>query len=107
MSYIDKNIALKYLANSEKIYDKIKNKFLDDYKDIVVDLEKISSTNQIEEIYRYIHSLKGVSLYIGSQVLYDDCTVFLDKIKMEGTNIPSLEQIINTMKNVYFELENN
>ena len=36
MSYIDKNIALKYLANSEKIFDKIKNKFLDDYKNFVV-----------------------------------------------------------------------
>lgn len=106
MNYVDKAIALKYLANSEKIFNKIKESFLITYKDGVYEIQKLFQENKREDLYRYIHSLKGISLNLGSMVLYEDACDVLEKLKKEDKNLPSVEQFIYTFRNVYSELEN-
>jgi len=105
MSYVDKKVALQYLANSEKLFDKVKNSFLNSYKNAVADINELSSSNNREELYRYIHSIKGISLNLGSMILYEDSCDILEKLKKEESNLPSLEQFVHTLRSVYQELE--
>lgn len=105
MSYVDKKVALQYLANSEKLFDKVKNSFLNGYKNAVADINELSSSNNREELYRYIHSIKGISLNLGSMILYEDACDILEKLKKEESNLPSLEQFVHTLRSVYQELE--
>lgn len=105
MNYVDKKIALKYLANSEILFNKVKQSFLYSYQNGVEEINHFCNTNNVEELYRYIHSIKGISLNIGSMILYEDSEAVLDKIKKEG-KIPSLEQFIFTLRNVCHELSN-
>ncbi len=104
MNYVDKSIALKYLANNEMVFHKVKESFLNTYKNGVEELTRLYNEKNKEDLYRYIHSLKGISLNIGSMVLYEDACYILDKLKKEGNDLPSLEQFIYTLRNVYDEL---
>lgn len=105
MSYVDKKIALQYLANSEKLFDKVKNSFLNSYKNAIEDINELVNSNSKEELYRYIHSIKGISLNLGSMILYEDSCNVLEKLKKEDENLPSLEQFVHTLRSVYQELE--
>lgn len=105
MNYVDKNVALKYLAGNENIFNKVKNSFIASYKNALSEINKMCEDHDLEELYRYVHSIKGISLNIGSMILYDDCVDVLEKMKKEGNKIPSLEQFINTLQNVCLELE--
>ncbi len=105
MDYVDKNTALKYLANSEKIFNRVKDSFLNTYKTGVEDITSLYSNKQFEDLYRYIHSIKGISLNVGSMILFEDSCTILDKIKKEEVTLPQLEQFIHTLRSVYFELQ--
>ncbi|MBE6137158.1 MAG: hypothetical protein E7176_02045 [Erysipelotrichaceae bacterium] len=105
MSYVDKKVALQYLANSEKLFDKIRLSFLNSYKNAVEEINEMISQDNREDLYRYIHSIKGISLNLGSMILYEDSCNVLEKIKKEDTSLPSLEQFIYTLRSVYDELE--
>lgn len=105
MKYVDKSIALKYLANSESIFNKIKDSFLVSYKDAAKDIHKMISSSKMDDLYRYIHSIKGISLNIGSTVLFEDSTAILDKIKREENILPDIDRFIFTIRNVVCELE--
>lgn len=105
MKYVDKSIALKYLAGNENIFNKVKNSFISSYKNAIASINQMCEEHNLDELYRYVHSIKGVSLNIGSMILYDDCNDVLEKMKKESNKIPSLEQFINTLQNVCLELE--
>ncbi len=104
MNYVDKSIAMKYLANSEKIFNKVKESFLNTYKNGVEEINTLYQENDVDALYRYIHSLKGISLNVGSMILYEDACSILEKIKKKEDNLPSLDQFIYTFRNVYLEL---
>lgn len=105
MSYVDKRVALQYLANSEKLFDKIRLSFLKSYKNAVEEINEMLSNDNKEDLYRYIHSIKGISLNLGSMILYEDSCNVLEKIKKEEISLPLLEQFIHTLRSVYDELE--
>lgn len=104
MSYVDKKIALQYLANSEKLFDKIKNSFLESYKNAEQDIKKLIDDNNVEELHRYIHSIKGISLNIGSMPLFDDSQAVVEKLKKEEINLPLIENFVETLKLVILDL---
>jgi len=91
---IDKTIGLSHMGNNEKLYTKILNDFIKDYKNIT--LENLNEN----EFDRTIHTLKGLSANIGA--------IELNKIAIElestqDTNIlpklyDELEKIINEIK---------
>lgn len=104
MGYVDKKVALRYLANSEVLFNKIKTNFLTNNKDTVEKITECIVNNDIEELHRIIHSIKGISLNLGSMVLYEDSCLVVDKLKKEEVDLPLIERFIDTFKNVYFEL---
>ena len=104
MGYLDKKVALQYLANSEALFAKFKKRFLENHANTVTELTDYIAENNTMEIYNIIHQIKGISLYVGSQVLYDDAEIVLGKIKEEKNYLPSLEIFINTFRCVYDEL---
>lgn len=105
MNYVDKKIALQYLANSEMIFNKLKTSFLNSYRDAEMVITRLVNENNIEELYRYIHSIKGISLNIGSEVLYEDSILVLDKLKKEEIDLPLIKRFIETIRFVCKELE--
>ena len=59
MAYIDKKIAMQYLANSEKIFDKLKTNFLNTYKNFKSQMESYIKHNDFDSIHNLIHQIKG------------------------------------------------
>ncbi len=104
MRYVDKNLALGYLANSEVIFNKIKDSFLNSYQSWYYDISNLESDKDCEGLYRYIHSIKGISLNIGSQLLYDDSCKALKDIK-DHNKSNSLDAFKQTLSHVYDELK--
>ena len=104
MSYVNKNTALRNLANSDKLFLKFKTNFLNRYKNAVEDLTNLTSSNDIDGVYNYINSIKSYALNIGSEALDNDSNDVLEEIKRSG-KIPSLEVFIETVRYVYIELE--
>jgi len=104
MSYVNKNTALRNLANSDKLFLKFKTNFLSRYKNAVEDLTNLTASNDIDGVYNYINSIKSYALNIGSEALDNDSNDVLEEIKRNG-KIPSLEVFIETFRYVYIELE--
>lgn len=105
MGYIDKKIAMQYLANSEKLFDSLKNRFISNYKDYKSSLTNYLNDKNYEGIYNIIHQIKGFSLNIGSLVLYDDSIHILDEIQKKGEVSPFLvECYIENLDMCYLEL---
>ena len=104
MSYVDKNTALRNLANSENLFNKWKNNFLNRYKNAVEELTELVASNDVDGVYNYINSIKSYALNIGSEALNDDANLVLETIK-KGGRIPSLDIFVETFRYVYEELE--
>ncbi len=104
MSYVDKNTALRNLANSDKLFLKFKTNFLTRYKNGVEKITNLVAENDIDGVYNYINSIKSYALNIGSEALDNDSNLVLEEIKRNG-KIPSLEFFIETFRYVYAELE--
>jgi hypothetical protein len=103
--YVNKTLALSYLAGSEVIFNKLKNNFLDSYKNFNEDILSFYNTNNYQELYRYIHNIKGISLNLGSKNLYDDSILVLEEFKKDVYNLSNIEKLLNTLTIVYSELE--
>ena len=103
--YVNKVLALSYLAGSEKIFYKLKLSFLESYKNYQDDIINFYNSSNYEELYRYIHNIKGISLNLGSKMLYDDSVLVLEEFKKDVYNISTIEKLLNTLSNVYRELE--
>lgn len=105
MKYVDKNVALRNLANSNQLFEKNKNNFLKNFNGAVDKITNLVSNNLVDELYNYISSIRNLALNVGAEVLFDDANIALDQIKKDG-KIPSLEQFVFSFRNTYFELEN-
>ncbi len=105
MSYVDKATALRNLANSDKLFLKFKNNFLNNYKNAIEELLDLITKNDVDGVYEYINSIKNYALNIGSESLDNEAFLVLEKIKKDG-KIPSLELFIETFRYVYQELQN-
>ncbi|MGM9970334.1 MAG: Hpt domain-containing protein [Anaeroplasma sp.] len=104
MGYVDKKVALRYLANSELLFDKIRKSFLNNHKNTPMEIKQYINDNDISSLYNCIHSIKGVSLNVGSIPLYDDSEAVLEVLKKGELNISLINIFIDTFNNVYSEL---
>jgi CheY-like chemotaxis protein len=91
---IDTKIGLSYLNNNKKLYIKILNDFVADYKSI--DCEKLN----FDEFKRVIHTIKGLSASFGA-VLLNDISKKIDKTE-DKSMLPQLQE---ELKNVISEIE--
>jgi hypothetical protein len=103
--YVNKVLALSYLAGSEKIFEKLKSSFLSSYKNFNDDILSFYNSNNYEELYRYIHNIKGISLNLGSKELYEDSIIVLEEFKKDVYNIANINKLIDTLENVCNELK--
>jgi HPt (histidine-containing phosphotransfer) domain-containing protein len=92
ISCIDRTHGLKQLSNNEKLYNRVLNRFKDDYKDIKIDLED-------EKSLRDIHTIKGIAATIGAQNL-SQIAASLEKSKSKE----DLELFIQELNLVILEI---
>jgi PAS domain S-box-containing protein len=92
ISCIDRTHGLKQLSNNEKLYNRVLNRFKDDYKDIKIDLED-------EKSLRDIHTIKGIAATIGAQNL-SQIAASLEKSKSKE----DLELFIQELNFVILEI---
>lgn len=104
MPFVDKNTALKNLANP-KDFDIFKNRFLKMYKDAVSDIVRLYDNKETDELYKYISGINNISLNIGSSVLYNDTLEVLEKINKEELVPQILDDLYQTIRYVYDELK--
>ena len=108
----DKNIALEYLGNNVNLYNKLIKEYVNNHKtldnEMIIYLEK----NNYQKLYHKIHDIKGLSLYLGSKVLYEYgsylSSVLINYINEDKINITLFEEIklfIKYYKNYINELE--
>ena len=103
MPFVDKNIAIKNLANP-KDFDVFKNRFLKTYKNAVERIISLKEDNNIDALYTYISNINNISLNIGSSILYNDTLEILDKIKRGELTPQILDDLYQTIRYVYDEL---
>ena len=103
MPFVDKNIAVKNLANP-KDFDIFKNRFLKVYKGAVEEIVRLVENNDMDSLYNYISGINNISLNIGSSILYNDTLELLDKIKRGELSPQILDDLYQTLRYVYDEL---
>ena len=103
MPFVDKNIAVKNLANP-KDFDIFKNRFLKIYKNAVEEIVRLAENNDMDSLYNYISGINNISLNIGSSILYNDTQELLDKIKRGELSPQILDDLYQTLRYVYDEL---
>jgi hypothetical protein len=103
--YVDKTLALSYLAGSEIIFNKLKTSFLESYKNFNQDILLFYNSKNFNDLYRYIHNIKGISLNLGSKPLYDNSILVLEEFKKDVYNLSSINKLLDTLVNVYNELK--
>lgn len=103
MAFVDKNTAIKNLANP-KDFDIFKNRYLKVYKDAVSEIVRLFDNNDIDDLYKYISGINNISLNIGSSVLYNDTLEIMDKIKRGELTPQLLDDLYQTIRYVYDEL---
>ncbi len=68
MSYIDLELAVKY-SYSKDLLIKFVNMFIEEYKNFDLSLVDLNQ----KEILSKVHKLKGITLNLGAQKLYESC----------------------------------
>ena len=105
MPFVDKNIAIKNLANP-KDFDIFKNRYLKVYKNSVEEIVRLYNNDDYDGLYNYISGINNISLNIGSSILYNDTNEILDKIKRGDISTLGLDDLYQTLRYVYDELNN-
>ena len=105
MKYISYELSMNYLMNNKNIFIKIKNSFLESYKTYKQDFKKLLKNKDFNELERYIHSIKGISLNLGAKILYDTCVNALDKIRKELWDNQTLNEFYIALRKTYKELD--
>lgn len=103
MSYVDKNTAIKNLSNP-KDFDIFKSRFLKITSNSQERIFNLFNDNNFDELYNFINNIFNLSLNIGSDILYNDSKLILDKIKSNSLNASLLDSYCETLENVTMEL---
>ncbi len=71
--YVDPNAGIATMANMTNIYNKVVESFITNYQNFSTLLTTLISKNEtdLKEARRHVHSIKGISLNLGSKPLYD------------------------------------
>lgn len=68
--YVDIDEALKLIGGYEEIYRKLVRAFLENQKELIAYIDERLS-NDLKEVRRAVHSVKGISQNLGAMRLYD------------------------------------
>lgn len=104
MNLVNKNMAMEYLMGNEIIYDKIKKSFLNSYQNHKDKYQEFKENENIKEAYSYIHSIKGISLNLGAEILYKYANKALEVLKKEQWRNDVIDQFFIALELTYDEL---
>lgn len=90
--------AIARLANNEAIYEKLLLKYLED-KSFEKLMQHMAEKNY-EEIYKDVHTLKGVTSNLGLNKLTNASAVMLNKLREDNTS--GLEEDFEKVKETYY-----
>lgn len=101
MKYFDIDRAMEYVGGYEKIFLKLRKSFLRKYKHFDVKIRKEYCKDK-QEVYRLIHSLKGITLNLGAGPLYEACVKALAAINNDEKALDCFILVFNeTYKEIY------
>lgn len=78
---IDISLALEYLGNDEFVYGVMKKNYLKEYQDFELKANSYLSEKDFTKLELIIHKLKGISLYLGSKILYEFCSYLVNTLR--------------------------
>lgn len=105
MIFVSVDLAMKYLMNHRNIFDKVKDSFLESYRNYEKDYSQFIENKDLRGLENYIHSVKGISLNLGAQILYDSAVLALIPIRNNEWNSKSLNAFFEVLGGTYKELE--
>lgn len=103
MSYVNKKDALRNLSNP-KDFDVFKNMYLKKYNNAKEMVAKYYTEGLLDDLLEYIKAINNISLNVGSQILNNDTSFVIEKIKRGELSPQDLEALAETLDNVYTEL---
>lgn len=105
MNYIDKQTWSSYLGSNEELFAVIAKSFLTSYKNFVNKISEAVNKNDLDELYNLIHSLKGITLNLGMNQLYEVSSKILVKIKDDFSYEKEIIPFIDIFNLTYDELD--
>lgn len=103
--YIDYDLAMDYLDNSEELFKLCAKSFIESYEDFIEICLHCVNTADMEEFYRQVHSLKGITLNLGMQLLYDVCNEVVIAYRKKELTTELLDSLLSTFDRTYLELK--
>jgi hypothetical protein len=105
MNVVDKKVAMNYLMGNEKIFKLLKSSFINSNIDYETKYIDFNSNKNINDVYSYIHSIKGITLNLGAVLLYDSSCLVLEELKKELWNQSLIDQFFKALKQTIIELQ--
>lgn len=81
---IDEALALNYLGNDQNVYRIMKTNYLREYQDFEDKIDKCLQNKDNKKLELLIHKLKGISLYLGSNMLYEFATYLVEQVRVNS-----------------------
>lgn len=110
--YINYEVAMSYLGNMDTIFKKVGSSFLDNYKnfkeEVLTSLDnEYSNFNDYmnSKLYSSIHTLKGITLNLGMELLYNETLPILDSLKENIVLKEKIASMLHTFDASYNELK--
>ncbi len=105
MEYISMDVAMKYLMNNKGIFYKVRDSFLDSYKTFEEDYKELMEEQDLKGLELYIHSIKGISLNLGAEMLFESSVQALGSIRKELWNLEDITNFLTVLRCSYQELQ--
>lgn len=91
----NKNLALSMLDDNEKIYNNILKRYCDSYSDTSNKFYEFLNNDDYQSIREYVHKIKGISLYLGSEKLLEMSKTLEFKIVNNQANEEDIRCFLN------------
>lgn len=105
MNFVSMDLAMRYMMNQQIIFDKVKDSFLESYRNYEQDYNELIKQKDLKQLEHYIYSLKGISLNLGAQLLYDSAILALLPIQNNQVDEKSLTFFGEVLGGTYQELK--
>lgn len=105
MEYINRETWSEYLGGSEDMFKVIGTSFLSSYENFEVKLTQAFNKNDLEVCLNEIHSLKGITLNLGMNELYEATKLGCEKIRGGQFTLSDMTAILDVFKPTYNELK--
>lgn len=110
--YFDYDVAMSYLGGMEFLLKKIADSFMDEYSDFTQNVTKALEDEENaypgymnSRLYSLLHTLKGITLNLGFQTLYDELLPILASLKENIIEKEKIASMLDTFNASFKELK--